>query len=188
MQVFNRLVVHRSSRAKKVDAFFNISTSPRSCLFSSSSCLTRWCSAVSGLPMPLCPDCSASNWLTQRLTALSPSFMSLHTWLMLKPWALTIWTTCSLKSVSKILLDFGLLTVHAISVFNNLSGCLFLLDHHRTIAMVRMRSDARTRDYVAKRTSQGLSKKEIHRCLKRYIVRELYPLIPADLKDSASPA
>jgi len=57
-----------------------------------------------------------------------------------------------------------------------------------TIAMVRMRSDARTRDYVAKRTSQGLSKKEIHRCLKRYIVRELYPLILADLKEFALPA
>lgn len=57
-----------------------------------------------------------------------------------------------------------------------------------TIAMVRMRSDARTREYVARRTSEGLSKKEIHRCLKRYIVRELYPLILADLKDSARPA
>jgi len=57
-----------------------------------------------------------------------------------------------------------------------------------TIAMVRMRSDPRTRDYVAKRTGEGLSKKEIHRCLKRYIVRELYPLILADLKDSASSA
>ncbi len=57
-----------------------------------------------------------------------------------------------------------------------------------TIAMVRMRSDARTREYVAKRTGQGLSKKEIHRCLKRYIVRELYPLILADLADSARPA
>jgi len=54
--------------------------------------------------------------------------------------------------------------------------------------MVRMRSDPRTRDYVAKRTGEGLSKKEIHRCLKRYIVRELYPLILADLKDSASSA
>lgn len=52
-----------------------------------------------------------------------------------------------------------------------------------TIAMVRMRSDARTREYVAKRTGEGLSKKEIHRCLKRYIVRELYPLILADLAD-----
>ena len=116
LQVLNKLVAHRSSRAKKADAFFNISTSPRSCRFSSSSCLMRWCSAVSGLPMPLWPDCSASNWLTQRLTALSPSVMSLHTWLMLRPWALTIWTTCRLKSVSNSLLDFELLTVYAISV------------------------------------------------------------------------
>ncbi|MGF6673733.1 hypothetical protein OKW41_001687 [Paraburkholderia sp. UCT70] len=29
-----------------------------------------------------------------------------------------------------------------------------------------------------------MSNKEIHRCLKRYIVRELYPLILADLADS----
>ena len=57
-----------------------------------------------------------------------------------------------------------------------------------TIAMVRMRSDARTREYVARRTGEGLSKKEIHRCLKRYIVRELYPLILADLGDSARAA
>ena len=57
-----------------------------------------------------------------------------------------------------------------------------------TIAMVRMRSDARTRQYVARRTGEGLSKKEIHRCLKRYIVRELYPLILADLHDSESSA
>jgi len=55
-----------------------------------------------------------------------------------------------------------------------------------TIAMVRMRSDARTRQYVARRTSEGLSKKEIYRCLKRYIVRELYPLILVALDGSAS--
>lgn len=54
-----------------------------------------------------------------------------------------------------------------------------------TIAMVRMRSDPRTEVYVARRTAEGKSVKEIHRCLKRYIVRELYPLIVADLKDSA---
>ena len=57
-----------------------------------------------------------------------------------------------------------------------------------TVAMVRMRGDARTREYVARRTSEGLSKKEIHRCLKRYIVRELYPLILADLKDAGQSA
>ena len=50
-----------------------------------------------------------------------------------------------------------------------------------TIAMVRMRSEPRTRAYVARRTAEGMSNKEIHRCLKRYIVRELYPIILADL-------
>lgn len=54
-----------------------------------------------------------------------------------------------------------------------------------TIAMVRMRSEPRTRAYVARRTAEGLSAKEIHRCLKRYIIRELYPLILADLSDAA---
>lgn len=50
-----------------------------------------------------------------------------------------------------------------------------------TIAMVRMRSEPRTRAYVERRTAEGLSNKEIQRCLKRYIIRELYPLILADL-------
>lgn len=55
-----------------------------------------------------------------------------------------------------------------------------------TIAMVRMRSEPRTRAYVERRTMEGMSGKEIHRCLKRYIVRELYPLILADLADTAN--
>uniref|UniRef100_UPI001CBCB35B IS110 family transposase n=1 Tax=Yersinia enterocolitica TaxID=630 RepID=UPI001CBCB35B len=50
-----------------------------------------------------------------------------------------------------------------------------------TIALVRMRSDPRTKVYVQRRTGEGLSTKEILRCLKRYIVRELYPLILTDL-------
>jgi len=50
--------------------------------------------------------------------------------------------------------------------------------------MVRMRSDLRTRAYVERRNREGMSNKEIHRCLKRYIVREFYPLIMADLADS----
>lgn len=49
-----------------------------------------------------------------------------------------------------------------------------------TIALVRMRSDPRTKVYVQRRTGEGLSTKEILRCLKRYIVRELYPLILTD--------
>jgi transposase len=41
-----------------------------------------------------------------------------------------------------------------------------------TIAMARMRDCPRT--YVTRRTAQGLSTREIRRCLKRYITRELY--------------
>ncbi len=43
--------------------------------------------------------------------------------------------------------------------------------------LVRMGTDQRTKDYVERRTTEGLSKKEIMRCLKRYVARELYPLI-----------
>lgn len=50
-----------------------------------------------------------------------------------------------------------------------------------------MRSDARARKYVVRRTREGLSKKEVHRRLKRYIVRELHPLILADLHDGCTP-
>ncbi len=42
------------------------------------------------------------------------------------------------------------------------------------IALTRMKYDQRTRDYVTRRTAQGLSKKDILRCLKRFIAREVY--------------
>lgn len=37
-----------------------------------------------------------------------------------------------------------------------------------------MNRDPATKDYVARRTSQGRSKKEIIRSLKRYITRQLF--------------
>ena len=43
-----------------------------------------------------------------------------------------------------------------------------------------MRYDPRTRAYVEKRTKQGLGKKEIMRCLKRYVVREVHTALLAD--------
>ena len=45
------------------------------------------------------------------------------------------------------------------------------------IASVRMAGDPATRSYVQRRTQQGLSKREIIRCLKRYIARQLYRLL-----------
>ena len=46
------------------------------------------------------------------------------------------------------------------------------------IVMVRMVFDARTRAYVARRTAEGRSKREIIRSLKRYVARELYRCLP----------
>jgi transposase len=46
--------------------------------------------------------------------------------------------------------------------------------------MVRMRTDDRTKAYVARRTADGLSKMEIVRCLKRYVAREVFALLRAD--------
>ena len=45
---------------------------------------------------------------------------------------------------------------------------------HRVV-IVRMRYDQATRAYVERRTAQGLTKREIIRCLKRYVARELLP-------------
>ena len=43
-----------------------------------------------------------------------------------------------------------------------------------TIAMTRLAHDPRTKAYLARRTTEGKTKKEIIRCLKRYIAREIY--------------
>jgi transposase len=45
------------------------------------------------------------------------------------------------------------------------------------IAICRMSCDKRTRAYVERRTKEGKSKKEIIRCLKRYIAREVYRIL-----------
>jgi transposase len=42
------------------------------------------------------------------------------------------------------------------------------------IVITRMSAHPATRAYVARRTKEGLSKKEIIRCLKRYVAREVY--------------
>ncbi|WP_182874168.1 transposase, partial [Microbispora sp. H10670] len=48
------------------------------------------------------------------------------------------------------------------------------------VVLCRLRWDSRTRAYMERRTKQGLSKKEIIRCLKRYVARELYRIITAN--------
>ncbi|MCE7481551.1 IS110 family transposase [Microbacterium profundi] len=50
---------------------------------------------------------------------------------------------------------------------------------YRTV-IVRMRFHEPTIAYVARRTAEGKSKRDIIRCLKRYVIREVYHLIKTD--------
>ncbi|WFP17821.1 IS110 family transposase [Citricoccus muralis] len=50
---------------------------------------------------------------------------------------------------------------------------------YRTV-IVRMRFHEPTIAYVARRTAEGKSKRDIIRCLKRYVIREVYHLVKTD--------
>lgn len=55
------------------------------------------------------------------------------------------------------------------------------------IAVVRLRYCTRSQEYAERRRKEGLSKKEILRCLKRYIAREVYHALRADLTPAPCP-
>ena len=51
------------------------------------------------------------------------------------------------------------------------------------IAVCRLRYCQRTHAYAKRRIAEGKTKREIIRCLKRYIAREIYHTLCADLAD-----
>jgi transposase len=51
------------------------------------------------------------------------------------------------------------------------------------IVLVRMGNDPATKAYVERRTKEGKTKSEIMRCLKRYVARETYDLLPRELRN-----
>jgi transposase len=55
------------------------------------------------------------------------------------------------------------------------------------IAFTRMQHDPRTRVYVGRRRAEGKTNKEILRCLKRYIAREIYKQIAAQRPSEMAP-
>jgi transposase len=55
------------------------------------------------------------------------------------------------------------------------------------IALVRMRSCPRTRAYIVRRTAEGKTTREIRRCLKRYIARELYRQLTRSMNPLVGP-
>jgi transposase len=50
------------------------------------------------------------------------------------------------------------------------------------IAISRLRTDADTKAFAARKTAQGKSKLETIRCIKRYLARETYPLLKAGIE------
>jgi len=54
------------------------------------------------------------------------------------------------------------------------------------ICVVRMRVEERTRAYVARRTAEGESRREIMRCLKRYVAREVYGVLTSSVRPAGS--
>ena len=54
------------------------------------------------------------------------------------------------------------------------------------IVIVRMRWHQPTIDYVRRRTAEGLSKKDIIRCLKRFVAREVYHALIDDHRSGAA--
>jgi transposase len=56
------------------------------------------------------------------------------------------------------------------------------------IALTRLRQDPATRLYVARRRAQGKSDKEIRRCLKRTLARQLFRLMQRELTPSSARA
>jgi transposase len=55
------------------------------------------------------------------------------------------------------------------------------------ITMVRLTCDPDTQAYMRRRIEQGKTKREAIRCIKRYIAREIYGLLPTNLKPAPTP-
>lgn len=58
---------------------------------------------------------------------------------------------------------------------------------HR-IVVVRLRCDHRTKEYMRRRTGEGMSKLEVMRCLKRYVAREIFSTLQISAGMASRPA
>ena len=76
----------------------------------------------------------------------------------------------NLAGVAPIPASSGLTTRHRL----NRHGDRQLNRAIHTIALTRLRWDPTTRAYLDRRRAEGKTDREIKRCLKRYIARELY--------------
>lgn len=56
-----------------------------------------------------------------------------------------------------------------------------------TLVVVRLRAHAPSRQYMARRLAEGKTKKEVMRCLKRYVAREIYATIQRGVGGAKQP-
>jgi transposase len=56
-----------------------------------------------------------------------------------------------------------------------------------TIVIARLRWNTRTRDYIARRQTEGKTRREAIRCLKRYVAREIYQIITTPNSEAITP-
>jgi hypothetical protein len=56
-----------------------------------------------------------------------------------------------------------------------------------TIVLLRMKYDQRTQEYVVRRTAEGMVKKDIVRCLKRIVARQIYRHLPHVTRTTKAP-
>ena len=54
------------------------------------------------------------------------------------------------------------------------------------IVVVRLKLDPRTQAYMARRRAEGLSKRDVMRCLKRFVAREVFNDLRHDLLGAAT--
>lgn len=83
----------------------------------------------------------------------------------------------SLAGVCPIEASSGLTVRHRL----NRGGDRQLNSAIHTIVLVRMREDSETKAYVARRTQEGKTPREIKRCLKRYVARQLHRHLTATM-------
>jgi len=88
----------------------------------------------------------------------------------------------SLAGVSPIPASSGNTTRHRL----NRGGDRQLNRALDVVARVRMVSEARTRAYVDRRTSEGRTAREIRRCVKRYIAREIFKALETRMRASSA--
>jgi transposase len=87
----------------------------------------------------------------------------------------------NLAGASPLEASSGLTTRHRL----NRGGDRALNHALHTIARTRMRCDPTTQAYVARRIAEGKSTREIRRCLKRYVARQLYRTLTAAMTPTA---